>query len=71
MKGNVRRLCCRRGRRIFLKLRYGGEISYDGVQHSVWNFALVCLFRSLFLEAAIENQQDQRIAHHKNGLCAK
>ena len=55
MKGNVRRLYCRRGRRISSKLRYGGEISYDGVQYSVWDFALVCLFRSLFLEAPIKD----------------
>ena len=59
-------MCCRRERRISPKLRYGGEICYDGVQYSVWDFALVCLFRSLFLEAAIENQQDRRIAHTKS-----
>ena len=33
----------------------GGGIGYDGVQYSVWDFALVCLFRSLFLEAPIKD----------------
>ena len=33
----------------------GGGIGYVGVQYSVWDFALVCLFRSLFLEAPIKD----------------
>ena len=41
----------------------GGGIGYDGVQYSVWDFALVCLFRPLLLEAPIKNQQARRIAH--------
>ena len=41
----------------------GGGIGYDGVQHPLWAYALVCLFRPLLLEAPIKNQQDRRIAH--------
>lgn len=33
----------------------GGGIGYDGVQYSVWVYALVRLFRSLFLEAPIKD----------------
>ena len=49
------------------KLRYGGEISHDGVQCFAWDFALVCLFRPPFLEVEIKNQQDWRIAHAEMG----
>ena len=45
------------------KLRYGGEISHDGVQCFTWDFALVCLFRPPFLEVEIKNQQDWRIIY--------
>ena len=41
----------------------GGGIGNDGVQHSVWVYALVCLFLSLFLEAPIEIQQSWRMTH--------
>ena len=51
------------------KLRYGGEISHDGVQCFTWDFALVCLFRPPFLEVEIKNQQDGRIAREL-ALCA-
>ena len=51
----------------FQKLRYGGEISHDGVQCFAWDFALVCLFRPPFLEVEIKNQQDWRIAHAEMG----
>ena len=33
----------------------GGGIGYDGVQYSVWVYALVCLFLPLFVEVKIEN----------------
>ena len=44
----------------------GGGIGYDGVQYSVWGYALACLFLPLFVEVAIENQQVPRIAHTEN-----
>ena len=46
-----------------LKYRYGRWNNDDRVQYSVWVYALVCLFRTLFLEAPTKNQQDRRIAH--------
>ena len=70
MKGNVHCLCCRRRHHISQKLRYGGEISHDGVQCFAWDFALVCLFRPPFLEVEIKNQQVRRIGLKRSDLCA-
>ena len=43
------------GRRELQNTDTGGGIGHDGVQYSVWDFALVCLFRSLFLEAPLKD----------------
>ena len=59
------------GHMLLNNLIYRRWNSYDRIQYSEWSYALVCLFRPLLLEAPIENQQDQRIAHtEKIRLCA-
>ena len=50
------------------KYRYRRWNNDDRVQYSVWVCALVCLFRSLFLEVAIEIQQALRIIHRTFNL---
>lgn len=61
-------LCC-------LKATYSRNFETEvrfqyGVQHAIWFPALVCIFRTPFLEAAIESKQYWRIVYTEIDLWA-